>query len=112
MEDANDPDHAGLAANLETLRAASDARGQKLEVLTVPLPRRARGAERPVPSYTSLYLANGGVVLPAFNDPADKMAFRTVSGALPDRSVVQVDMSGLVPGGGSIYAVTREQPVA
>lgn len=105
--DPSDPAHDALQANLATLQAAEDAKGRRLEVVTVPLPASARGAGM---GYASLYHANGAVLLPGFADPADKVALRAVSAAVTDRTVVQIDVSALLPGGCGIYALTREQP--
>ncbi len=105
--DPADPAHEALEANLATLRAAEDARGRRLEVVTVPLPASARSAGM---SYASLYHANGALLLPGFADPTDKAALRAVSAAVTDRTVVQIDVSALLPGGCGIYALTREQP--
>lgn len=105
--DPADPAFDALQANLATLQEAEDAKGRRLEVVTVPLPASARGAGM---GYTSLYHANGALLLPAFADPADKVALRAVSAIVTERTVVQVDVSALLPGGCGIYALTREQP--
>lgn len=110
VDDPADPDHDGLNANLEVLRTARDARGGSFEILTLPLPRSTRTAGRPAMTYTSLYMANGGLVMAGFGDPMDKAALRAVAAAVPKRRVVQVDMSGLVAGASGIFALTRDQP--
>lgn len=63
-------------------------------------------------SYTSLYIANGGVVMPGFADAADKAAYKAVSTAFPGREVVQIDVVDLLAGGGGIHSITHEQPAA
>lgn len=105
--DPADPMHDALQANLAALQGAADAKGRRLEVVTVPLPASTRHSGM---SYASLYHANGALLLPAFADPADKAALRAVGAVVTDRTVVQVDMSALLPGGCGIYALTREQP--
>lgn len=111
-DDPAEPDHAGLAANLEILRAAEDAQGRRLEVLTLPLPkRRDRGDGRRLAlSYVNFYIANGGIVMPAFGDAADTTAYRTIAAAFPDREVVQVDALDLLYGGGGIHCITQQEP--
>jgi agmatine deiminase len=110
--DPSDANHAVLEANLETLRAATDAQGRPLEVVTVPQPRarQRRDGRRLTLSYVSFYLANGGVVMPGFADPADKAAYRMISQAFPDREVVQLDVTELAEGGGGIHSITLGQP--
>jgi agmatine deiminase len=111
-DDASDPNQPILAANLETLRAATDAQGRRLEVLTVPQPRarKRRDGRRLTLSYIGFYLANDAVILPGFSDPADKAAYRVVSQAFPDRTVLQIDVTELAEGGGGIHSITLGQP--
>jgi agmatine deiminase len=111
-DDPADANQEGLARNLEILREAEDARGRRLEVVAVNQPRRrVRDGERRLTlSYINFYIANGGVVMPGFNDPADKAAFKAVAAALPDREVVQLDVSELLHGGGGIHCITQQEP--
>ena len=47
-------------------------------------------------SYLNFYIANGGVVMPAFGDAMDQPARDCVAEAYPDRRVVQVDAIDIV----------------
>jgi agmatine deiminase len=110
--DPADPDHAGCQRNQEALRATPDAAGRTLEIVPLPVPRarpRHDGARLTL-SYVNLYVANGGVVMPGFQDPADAPAFRQVAHAFPDRRIVQVDALDLVQGGGGIHCITQQEP--
>ena len=111
-DDTADANHAITQANLDILRAATDAKGRPLEVLPLPLPKRRdrKDGRRMTLSYINFYIANGGVVMPAFADSADKAAYKVVSGAFPDREVVQVEVSELLVGGGGIHCITQQQP--
>jgi agmatine deiminase len=111
-KDEDDGNHDVLRANLEQLRSERDARGRELEVIEVrqPAPRFTAEGRRLTTSYLSLYLANGAVILPMFDDPMDDAAYRAVASAWPEREVVQADVSDLVHGGAGIHAVTRPQP--
>jgi len=110
-DDTADPNHAIFADNIARLRAARDARGRELEVATVRIPaRREDRGVRLTLSYTNLYIANGGVVMPAFDDPADEEALRVVRGLFPDRRVTTVPAVDIVRGGGGIHCITQQQP--
>ena len=111
-DDTADANHAITQANLDILRAATDAQGRTLEVLTLPQPKRRdrKDGRRLTLSYVNFYIANGGVVMPAFADSADKAAYKVVSAAFPDRKVVQVEVSELLLGGGGIHCITQQQP--
>jgi agmatine deiminase len=112
-DDAADADFARLAENLDVLRAARDARGRQLQVLTVPQPRarRRRDGSRLTLSHLSCYLANGAVIVPRFDDPADNAAARVLAQAWPGRAIVAVDALEIVEGGGGIRGIALPQPV-
>lgn len=111
-EDRSDPDHLALAENADVLRAASDARGRALEVLTLPRPKPAKRADgRRLPlSHLSCYLANGAVILPCFGDPADSAAAKLFQQVWPERELVEIDALEIVAGGGGLGAATLAQP--
>ena len=113
-EDQSDPAFAALAENVARLRAAVDARGRTLEVITVPLPKARSGPDgRPLAlSHLGCYLANGAVVMPTFGGNSDKAAARAFAAAWPDRQIVPVDCLDLLLGGGGIRAITLGQPTA
>jgi len=110
--DALDVDYAPLQQNLEILQSATDARGRKLEVVTLEQPEVAyKGRERLSQSYINFYIANGGVVMPAFGDRArDARARAIVAELFPRRRVVQVPAHELAFGGGNIHCITQQQP--
>jgi agmatine deiminase len=111
--DRADPNHAGLAANLALLAAERDARGRPLDVVrieqtTLPDAAGAPGAA----SYINFYIANVGVVMPAFMTDEDAPAAAAVRATFPGRVVVQVDARAIVQGGGGIHCITQQQPRA
>ena len=110
-DDPGDANFKAFQDNLDRLKRARDAQGRELEVIPVRLPaRRDENGVRLTLSYTNLYIANGGIVMPAFEDPADDEAFRIVRRAFPDREVVQVPALDIVRGGGGIHCITQQQP--
>jgi agmatine deiminase len=110
--DSTDDNHPILKDNLDRLKAATDARGRQLEVIELPQPakRTFPDGRRWALSYTNLYIANGGIVAPAFEVPEDDRAFRILREAFPDRRVVQVLANDIVFGGGGIHCITQQQP--
>ena len=110
--DESDENHARLSRNLEILRAATDAEGRRLEVAELPLPKPRRKADgSPLTlSYVNFYLPNGGVVLPAFDDPADDKALEILEDCFPDRELVQIPALPILQGGGGIHCITQQQP--
>jgi agmatine deiminase len=111
--DHDDPQHAAVQENLARLRAATDARGRPLEVVELPMPARPESRGRRLsPSYVNFYLANGGVVMPAFGDPADAAACVVLTRLFPRRAVVPVPTLELAKADGGIHCITQQQPVA
>lgn len=129
-EDKTDPQHAISQAAYDRLSAATDARGQKLEIHKIhqpgpiyvtedeslgidavagALPRRA--GRRLAGSYINFYICNGGVIMPAFNDPYDEPARETLQKLFPDRAVIAVPAREILLGGGNIHCITQQQPL-
>jgi agmatine deiminase len=110
--DKDDPNHAILEDNLERLRSATDAQGRSFEIHVIeqPKPRKDGRGGRLCLSYVNLYLANGGVVLPAFEDPMDERAAELIEEVLPDRAITHVPAVELAHGGMGIHNITLGQP--
>jgi len=110
-DDPTDTQYASLRENLRRLELAKDASGRRLEIIEIRPPRRMefRGERLPA-SYVNFYIANGGIVAPVFDDPADRDAIETLERAFPDRLVVPVPGIEIVRGGGSIHCITQQQP--
>ena len=112
-DDSGDPQYAAVHENLARLRASADAHGRRLEVVELPMPARPEYGGRVLsPSYVNFYVANGGVVVPAFGDPADDVARDVIARLFPRRTVVQVPTLELAKADGNIHCVTQQQPVA
>jgi agmatine deiminase len=111
-DDPDDGNYRPLRDGLRRLRAARDTVGRRLEVVEVPQPRRVAsgGGRRLTLSYINFYLANGAVIMPAFDDPMDEPARRAVAAAFPDREIVQLPALAIVRGGGGIHCITQQQP--
>ncbi|PPK93828.1 agmatine deiminase [Kineococcus xinjiangensis] len=107
------PDHDVCAENLRLLRAATDARGRRLEVVEVPAPTVAEvDGELVDYSYVNFYLANGGVVLCGFDDPRDEEVAALFRRVFPERAVDLVDAREIFANGGGIHCITQQQPAA
>ena len=112
--DAGDENHERLQRNLAILRDATDAQGRRLEVAELPLPKARRKADgtRLTLSYVNFYLPNDGVVLPAFDDPADDKVLEILEDCFPGRELVQIPALPILQGGGGIHCITQQQPEA
>ncbi|WP_225764627.1 agmatine deiminase [Inquilinus sp. Marseille-Q2685] len=110
-DDKSDGNFDVLQTNLDILRSAKDAKGRPLQVIEVPQPaRQEHKGKRLSLSYINFYIANGGVVMPAFDVAEDERAFRIIRDAFPNRRVVQVHARDIFLGGGGIHCITQQQP--
>ncbi|HET9625032.1 MAG TPA: agmatine deiminase family protein [Kofleriaceae bacterium] len=109
---ADDPNREALDGILADLRAAKSARGEKLEVVTVPSPgavEDAAGNLMPA-SYMNFYLANSTVVVPTYGAASDDAAVSAIAAMFPGRRAVAVDCKPVVVGGGGFHCATQQQP--
>lgn len=110
-DDPADANFKAFQDNLDRLNKARDAGGNALEVIPVRQPeRRDQNGVRMTMSYTNLYIANGGVVMPVFEDDADEEAYKVIRKLFPDREVVKLPALDIVRGGGGIHCITQQIP--
>jgi agmatine deiminase len=61
-------------------------------------------------SYVNFYIANGAVIAPLFNDPADQPALDKLKELFPGREVIGLYAREILLGGGNIHCITQQQP--
>jgi agmatine deiminase len=107
----SDANYVPLKDNLKRLRAATDLKGRKLQVVELPLPRPVifRGQRLPA-SYANFYIANNLVLVPTFNDPKDHTALNILTGLFPKREIVGIHCGDFIWGLGAIHCMTQQQP--
>ena len=129
-ENRRDPMHRISRDAYERLLAARDARGERLQVVKLPMPgplymtareasgvqrrrgaKRRRAGERLAASYVNFYLPNGAVVMPLLDARKDVAARRILKQAFPDRRIVGVPAREILLGGGNIHCITQQIPL-
>ena len=103
--DPSDPYHEAGLDNLARLRAARDAAGRAIEVVTFEAGTPSSTA------YMNHYLVNGGVIVPADGEPNDDQALEQIRAAYPGREVVTVPGKTILAGGGGPHCITQQVPV-
>lgn len=111
--DPADENHRRSLDNLERLSSATDSQGAPIQVITLPFPRAVMmdGVRLPA-SYANFYIANDVVIVPTFNDPADRIALNVLAELMPYRHVVGIHAVDLVWGLGTLHCLTQQQPAA
>jgi agmatine deiminase len=110
----NDPGDANcepLRENLARLKAMKEEHGRALRVETLPMPQPVWFDGQRLPaSYANFYIANKIVLVPTFNDPADRTALNTLATLFPTREIVPIYCRDLVLGLGTIHCMTQQLP--
>jgi agmatine deiminase len=103
--DRSDANYEPLRENAEILRR------YPLRVVKLPMPAAVEFNGRRLPaSYANFYIANRMVLVPTFNDPADRVALETLGRLFRDRQVVGIHAVDLVWGLGTLHCMTQQQP--
>jgi len=109
--DPADENHVRSADNKRRLEHAS--KHSRLRIVTLPFPRAVvMHSERLPASYANFYVANGIVIVPTFNDAADRVALEIIAREFPGREVVGIHSVDLVWGLGTLHCLTQQQPSA
>ena len=105
--------YEALRENIRRLRDATTEDGKPLATIDLPMPAPVyfEGLRLPA-SYANFYVANGIVLVPAFNDPNDRVALDILADIFPEREVVPIYCGDLIWGFGAIHCMTQQQPAA
>ena len=106
-----DPHHAELARMRDELAALRNIQGRSYRLRALPWAQPIReGSRRLAASYANYLVVNGGVLVPAYGDPADTAAAAIIGDAHPGREIVQVPCRPLIGQNGSLHCVTMQLP--
>jgi agmatine deiminase len=128
-DDSDDPQYEISRQALATLSAETDARGRRLVVHKIHQPdpmvaseaecegldasetaKPRKAGDRLAASYVNFYIANGGIVMPLFDDARDRAAMDLLARLFPDRKVAGVRSREILLGGGNIHCITQQIP--
>lgn len=109
--DDSDPHSRILKENLAALKHATDAKGRSFELVPIEEAYDVDGeGDVFCRSYVNFYIANGGVVAPAYGTATDERVRALLRDLFPGREVALVDICAIAPGGGGIHCITQQQP--
>ncbi|MGH7703437.1 MAG: agmatine deiminase family protein, partial [Gemmatimonadales bacterium] len=110
-EDPRDENHTPLRENHRRLLGMQDQDGRPLRVVTLPMPRPLfQDGHRLPASYANFYIANGVVLMPAYDQERDDAARQTLQPLFPTRRVIPINSVDLVWGLGSFHCVSQQWP--
>lgn len=130
-EDKNDPQYEISCDAYERLSKATDAHGRPFEIHTIHQPdpmyitdeeslgvarvestHPRLAGQRMAGSYINFYIANGGVIVPIFNNPYDQPALEKISQLFPKHKIISIPAREILLGGGNIHCITQQQPAS
>lgn len=106
-----DENYRPLRDNWERMKDARLEDGSRVQVVPLPVPAPLYHGDWRLPaSYANFYIANAGVIVPTFNDPADRVALGILADLFNDRPVVGIHAVDLVLGFGTLHCLTQQHP--
>jgi agmatine deiminase len=106
-----DINYRPLEENRERLQGMRLEDGSRIQVVELPMPAPLffDGYRLPA-SYANFYISNTCVMVPTFNDVADRTALGLLADLFPDRAVVGIHAVDLVLGYGTLHCLTQQEP--
>lgn len=109
--DKRDDNYALLQDNLKRLKAARDQAGKPLTIAELPMPKAVPFEDMRLPaSYANFLICNDVVLVPTFNDAADRMALNILSELFKGREVIGIHALDLVWGLGTLHCLSQQEP--
>ncbi|CAL9130011.1 unnamed protein product [Musa textilis] len=131
-DDELDPQYERSVEAFSVLSNTTDAKDRKLKIIKLHVPgplyitkdeadglvtqdesaKPRLAGTRLAASYVNFYIANGGIVAPAFGDEKwDQQAYHVLTSAFPNHEVVMIQGAReICLGGGNIHCITQQQP--
>ncbi len=110
-KDKGDANYDLLKDNVKRLKTARDQNSRQLNIIELPMPRPVvfEGQRLPA-SYANFLIANDLVLVPTFNDPADRIALNILAELFPKSQIVGIHAVDLVWGLGTIHCMSQQIP--
>jgi len=110
--DSNDAYCEGLAAMEQQLQEFVAHDGTPYTLHPLPMPRAvcSDSGERLPASYANFLIINQAVLVPAYNDPADRQALDVLQRCFPEREIIAINCLPLIQQYGSLHCATMQLP--
>jgi agmatine/peptidylarginine deiminase len=111
-DDAADPHFDELSAMRDELAALRTVEGKPYCLHALPWAQPIiDDGRRLAASYANYLIVDGAVLVPAYDDPADREAVRVIASAHPGRDVIAVPCRPLIWQNGSLHCLTMQLPL-
>ncbi len=111
-DDPNDEHYEELKAMEQELKNFRAANGQPYRLAALPWPRAKfdESGQRLPATYANFLIINEAVLVPTYDDSADKGALTVLKECFPEREIVAVNCMPLIYQFGSLHCVTMQLP--
>lgn len=111
--DPEDEHFKALSAMEAELRSFTDAAGRPYRLRPLPMPQPVHSVvdgRRLPASYLNFLILNDAVLVPAYNDPADRTAQEIIADSLPGREIIGIDSRTFIEQNGGVHCLTMQFP--
>lgn len=98
-----------MEAELQAMRTVTGA-PYRLVPLPMPRARFDEDGQRMPATYANFLIINGAVLVPTYDDPADRVALDGLAPCFPGREIIGIDCLPLIRQHGSLHCVTMQVP--
>lgn len=110
-DDPQDEHYQEFRRMEEQLRSFTTAAGNPFRLTPLPWPQaQYDGGERLPATYANFLVINEAVLVPCYQDVADRIALESVATCFPDREIIGIDCRPLIKQHGSLHCVTMQLP--
>jgi agmatine deiminase len=108
----DDPNTDAYDAAAAALAGMTDADGQPLTVTRIPSPGLIldEDGEAAAASHMNFLIANGAVIMPAYEEVASPLALQALKALFPGRETIALPSRAILTGGGSFHCITQQEP--
>lgn len=106
----SDPDYPTLAQLAAELRGLRQRNGEPYRLVALPQPAPIRDEhDQQLPAgYANFLITNRAVLVPVYDDPADRIACERLRACFPGRRIEPVDCRPLIRQGGSLHCISMQ----
>lgn len=110
--DSKHKNYKVLQNNLNRLQDSKLENGQSPKIITLPMPSDIvfNGLTLPA-SYANFLILNKCVLVPTFNDAADRVSLDILAGCFPDHTVIGISAIDLIWGFGTLHCLSQQIPL-
>ena len=111
-KDKTDEHFIALKAMEQQLREFRTIDGSPYQLLPLPWPQAQfdHDGERLPATYANFLIINGAVLVPIYDDPADKSALEVIQSAFPAHEIIGINCSAVIIQHGSLHCLTMQLP--